>query len=416
MVFSCGDSTADLKTGSPTVTVSGTTATFSAAQTGNIGVGDAVVYTSGTAFIVAKTSTTVWTVRSATGGNPTAGTNDTVTSIKHAFASLALALTGFDGAGFLNTVDLVAADIQVDIACYRDSADMTGAQNRTATVITTDATRFVRIYTPYDTAVDCNNNQRHNGIWAAQGFLVSHTLSVITISVIRDLLMEGLQVSMDSVANGATAVLLNRNTTEGSVQFRENLVKVRNTHASFNQFGLQANQGSVPMRCANNIFWCVITSGGTITAMSETSTNGSWFNNTVFGATTGLDRVSGTMTSNNNLISAATCFNGTQTQSNNASTDATAVGTSPRINQTFTFENSGVGDLRITAADAGAKGFGKDLSAAAYPFSIDVVRTTRTVPWDVGAYQVSVAGGVVHLLDRGTERGLMRGLMRGVVS
>ena len=71
---------------------------------------------------------------------------------------------------------------------------------------------------------------------------------------------------------------------------------------------------------------------------------------------------------------------------NNASSLADAPGTSNRNTQTFTFINAATGDLHITAGDAGAKGFGADLSAdAAYPFTVDFDGLTRSAPWDIGA-------------------------------
>ena len=395
MVYSTGDSAADLKTGSPTCEVSGTTITFSTAQTGNIGVGDEITYnTTDKCYIVGKTSTTVWTVRSATAGTPAAASaGTTVNQIKHTFASLNAALNNFFGASYLNSTNLTTADVQVDIACYRDSADMTGAVASSATTVTTDGTRFVRVYTPYDTTAECNNNQRHNGIWASQGYLMSHTAAALYIFSIRDIRVEGLQIYQNGTANGAAAVKLNRNTSGGEVVLRDCLIRVRNTSASSPQYGLDLSQGTVPVRVVNCAFSGVITSGGTITAI--TAGGGPALralNNTIYGVTTGILRSVGTTVTINNVVEATTCFSGTQTQSYNASTDATASGTGSRTTQTFTFEDAANGDLRLNASDAGAKGYGTDLSAdSVYPFSLDFIRTTRTVPWDIGAHQVSVA-------------------------
>jgi len=70
---------------------------------------------------------------------------------------------------------------------------------------------------------------------------------------------------------------------------------------------------------------------------------------------------------------------------NNASSDATAVGTGPRINQTFTFINAAGGDLHLDGADTGALDFGADLSADGdYAFDDDIDFDTRSGSWDIG--------------------------------
>ena len=57
----------------------------------------------------------------------------------------------------------------------------------------------------------------------------------------------------------------------------------------------------------------------------------------------------------------------------NASGDATAPGTGPRINQTFTFIDAANDDYHLDDTDAGAKGFGSDLSAdGTFAFDDDV--------------------------------------------
>jgi len=63
---------------------------------------------------------------------------------------------------------------------------------------------------------------------------------------------------------------------------------------------------------------------------------------------------------------------------NNASSDATAVGTNSRINQTFTFVDSANGDFTLAATDAGARNFGADLSVDAdLAVSDDIIGTAR---------------------------------------
>lgn len=98
----------------------------------------------------------------------------------------------------------------------------------------------------------------------------------------------------------------------------------------------------------------------------------------------------------NTLISGGnTCFNGSNKFGSdyNAASDATAPGSNSRDSQTFTFNDAASDDYRITTSDTGAYGYGTDLSADFYtPFSDDIVGTTRTGTWDIGA-NVAISGG-----------------------
>jgi len=87
--YSVGQTNNNLGVGS-SVTVSGTTATFTVAQTGNIGVGDVITYDTDSkkCYITGKTSATQWSCLSATGGTPTAAVGVGVSSIQRAFTSL----------------------------------------------------------------------------------------------------------------------------------------------------------------------------------------------------------------------------------------------------------------------------------------------------------------------------------------
>lgn len=88
-------------------------------------------------------------------------------------------------------------------------------------------------------------------------------------------------------------------------------------------------------------------------------------------------------------------FNGTAggSSTNNASSDATAPGTSSRTSQTFTFADTGSDDYHLAASDAGAKGFGTDLSAdSAYAFDDDIDQETIST-WSIGADAQAVTAG-----------------------
>lgn len=76
---------------------------------------------------------------------------------------------------------------------------------------------------------------------------------------------------------------------------------------------------------------------------------------------------------------------------NNASNDATAIGTSARTNQTFTFVNSGSNDYHLSASDTGARGHGANLSSDPnFAFDDDIDKETITT-WSIGADSIAAA-------------------------
>ena len=147
------------------------TATFSAAQPNNIGVGDVITYnTSLKVYISGRTSSTVYTVQAVTGGPPADVTDATVDSIKRTFNSLSTAESGSEDSSHLNTLNLVTGKFQLNWACYNDDAMddevdiddwITGPSN------------YIRIFTPTDTS-EVGTSQRHTGT-AGTGFRIAQT-------------------------------------------------------------------------------------------------------------------------------------------------------------------------------------------------------------------------------------------------
>lgn len=90
-------------------------------------------------------------------------------------------------------------------------------------------------------------------------------------------------------------------------------------------------------------------------------------------------------------------FSGTISGSSitNASDDATAPGSSPRINQTFTFVNAAGNDYHLSLSDAGALDFGTDLSGdATFDFDDDIDGDTIAV-WSIGIDSPGSGGAAV---------------------
>ena len=111
---------------------------------------------------------TEFVVKSAIGADAADQTVTAVTSIHHEYASLATFEAGFTDASHINEVangDLTNADVVAHACCYYDHDNQTPDSTETTIDFgTTDATRYLIIFTPTSNA-ESINNQRHSGIW-----------------------------------------------------------------------------------------------------------------------------------------------------------------------------------------------------------------------------------------------------------
>ena len=165
---SVGTDNTDLNTGQ-TVEIVGTTATFSAAMPDKIGVGDVLEYGStNLAFIHGRTSDTVYTVQSATGGTPVATGAGTTVSVFRAYTSLFNWEAQDENDTIADTVEnfdtsttLVANNTVMQVAGYADGPD-TSRVNISGW--DTGPSNYIRIFTPVS-ASEVGVSQRHNGTW-----------------------------------------------------------------------------------------------------------------------------------------------------------------------------------------------------------------------------------------------------------
>ncbi len=130
---SVGTSTGNLNASGRTVTISGTTATFSGSMPTNVGVGDVLQYQVPPAgpyylaFVQARLSDTVYSVKSATGDDPQPAGAGTAVGVYRAYTSLTRwesqdendtlddSVENFD-----TSRDLVASGAVMGVACYND--------------------------------------------------------------------------------------------------------------------------------------------------------------------------------------------------------------------------------------------------------------------------------------------------------
>jgi hypothetical protein len=116
------------------------------------------------------------------------------------------------------------------------------------------------------------------------------------------------------------------------------------------------------------------------------------YNNTVVGCGGVGIVVSAAATAINNLSDSNTGaeFSGTfgASSKNNASSDGSAPGTNSRTSQTFTYVNAAGNDYHLASGDAGARGFGFDMSAT-YDDDVDMQVVTT---WSIGFDSISATG------------------------
>lgn len=252
---------------------------------------------------------------------------------------------------------------------------------------TTDATRYIRIYT---TAM-----ARHKGKWSTSAYRLS-ALTADVLGIYQEYVrIEGLQIENTNTSPSITAVR-----SVNGVWLLSNFIRTAIT----DNIGQGINIGTYGAGrvniIVNNIIQMLSINPSSVGLIIESTHTDYIYNNTIISNARGI--LSGwdvNSTCINNLVRAVlACFivYAGSNHSHNASIDATAPGTNSRINQTFTFENWAAGDFHLATSDTGAKDFGKDLSLDPnYPFNIDIDGDIRTVTWDIGADEVVQQGGAV---------------------
>jgi len=179
VTFSVGPNS-DIKSGSPTYSITNSIMTFSAAQTDELLSAGCVVEDAGTNHLLKrKISDTEWEVTELDGTIPADVAGPvTIISIKHHTTNLYDVITDSSEATHilnrLGSIDLAATDINVRIAC------VAGITTRKSEVdgYTCDRHRHVDIFSPDlsdSDYIESNQNRRHNGKWGELSYLSSTT-------------------------------------------------------------------------------------------------------------------------------------------------------------------------------------------------------------------------------------------------
>ena len=126
-------------------------------------------------YLYKKISSTVWRVvidgvevAGQAGSGVVSRSVATIDSIKAVHGGLDDALNGISGV--IGRTDLVDDDIAYEVSCISDG---TGASASLEAGLRCDINRNVRIYTPNDTATNCNVTHRHYGKWDNDKFVLT---------------------------------------------------------------------------------------------------------------------------------------------------------------------------------------------------------------------------------------------------
>ncbi|MFC1620995.1 DUF2341 domain-containing protein [Candidatus Omnitrophota bacterium] len=423
--YSVGTSTADLKTTADTLTmdiVSGV-ATFDESQANNIGVGDVITYsTTLKAYISGRTSSTVYSVITATGGTPGNVDDATVNTIKRVFNLLSDASDDADDTNHLDTADLAASNYQLNFPCYDD-----GAMNDSAMMFgddpwVTGPNSYIRIYTPVSSS-EVGVSQRHNGK-SGTGFRMvpTHTSSDIYFRVLgvaaEYIRVEGLELDHSNVTNKGTTAGLHSSSViadASDVRFEYNLIHgVTNStnHDTAIRIASGIYNDSGSLKVANNIIYNITNESDYTSSQSrgisinEEGVNHWVYNNTVFdikdngtaGLAYGIRVSTGTSTYvtyvKNNYAGDVDSTNGGEScfargtddteEDYNVSSDATAAGASSKTGKIsysdyFISVTSGGEDLYLKASSNDLwGGYGADLdSDSNFPITDDIEGQAR---------------------------------------
>lgn len=397
--------TAAIGTGTGTLTISGSIATFSVSQPDSVGVGDAIQYDSdgngsidAICFIHGRTSGMEYTVKNAAGAAPTAVTGDEDWDIFRAYTSWANMEAGTENTGIDDSVEgfdtgnrnIVTATEVWNVAFY-PGTDMAQVNWAGWNI---NATYYVRFFTPY-LASEVGRSMRHSGVLTSKCYKIQNAASVFldgtNISSVVGFRFEGLQIEK---LNGAgSAINIRSGFTTGEVRISNCIIKI-GTHTTNTIEGINIGQGTRTVKIWNNILY----SGNVVDVIDISGFGGNHyiFGNTIITPYRGIVQASVTVVAKNNIVQASNDgFVGSFSSSDyNLSSLASDAPGGNSINSTsLTFENAAGNDYHLTSADAEIA-VGTDLSGDAnLPFSTDIDGDTRTT-WNMGADEFVGSGSV----------------------
>ena len=389
--------------------ISGSTATFASAMPDSIGVGDAIQYDAtglgaitNICFIHGRTSSTVFTVKTAAGGTPTATiADDQDWSIFRAYTSLSNWESGTENTGISVLVrnfdggnrNIVTNNEYWNIACYRS----TDATQLGIAGWTTDATRRMRIYTPYATS-EVGTTQRHLGVNSGVCFIYNNFISIDEGAPVNlNLDYEGIVFVVSATA--CQAVQYQQGTADALGNVKDCVFVGRDGSGcgARTQGIVLSTNYSGTVKISNCIFYNFDGSGantgaGRHEALLVDAGTAYVYNCTDYGSNYSYVRAGGTYVVKNSVsyLSDSDGFGGifdAASDYNLSDRAADAPGANSKNSATVSFLNTGSLNFHLNSGDTGAGNSGTDLSGDAnIPVTTDIDRDARPLTLvDMGA-------------------------------
>lgn len=310
---------------------------------------------------------------------------DTGSGAGYHYSSLNAAIAGETGASpqIVSNKNLTTGDQQLTIKCRASGA---GAADGSATVdgFTTDATRFIKIWT------DPTEGYRHSGTAYPSGAIYrmeSTNASTLSLND-NNIFVIGIAVKLTSSSTSASAIISGNNPTNISKCYVKGVLS-----GGVNSKGISSSS----VMTVSNCVVCGFTGAGTTCAGILSSGTMNVYNCTIYGNYIGVNRPSaGTLTVKNCISCNNTNdWNGTLTTLNCASDDNDNGGTGDITIATHTdvFTDPANGDFSLkNYTGAGAViDAGTDLSGSGV--TDDIIDTARGATYDIGAFEYAAGGG-----------------------
>jgi hypothetical protein len=297
------------------------------------------------------------------------------------YSSLNAAITHIEG----SHANLVTADVYANVEI---SGDWTSSPDTTVvdmSGITTDATRFLSIYTTGDAVHDGT----YGGNAKAYSLEVGGTGNIFTSTDVRYLRVYGLQFKQTTTSNTHGASLITYGASD--IRFYGNILKgvLSGGATGIGAIVAYGSNASSVHYIYNNIIYDWINGGATCRGIWASGTNGNvyTYNNTFHNDYVGVHNAGSGATIysyNNGFASVSTTYSGTVSGKTGDST------TTP------TFVSEGGDDFHLQSSDTTWKDQTSDQSSGLFTDDIDF--ETRTGSWDIGADEYVSAGAAGRVI------------------
>lgn len=398
--------------GTISLSISGTTATFSSAMPDTFGIGDAIVYNTvaSICFVYERINNTTYTVKNSSNGTPTSIITDVGWEAFRSYTSMANAASQTENTGINIAVrnfdtslqSLITSDEERHWICYRGTDGTTVSLNG----LDGNSTHQLLIYTP------CANNEvgtslRPQGKFTTSSYFLStsNTTGSLTINTVSGnqyyIKFKGIQIK-NTVGDGLHDGQGSAGTA--SNMFFDSCIFIgsnnSSTQASHSGIDISATK-SVTYYISNSLFYqwnsTAVSNNNAGVHINNSGVTVYIYNSQAWKNDRGFTIVSGTGTAKNCIVNgfASATYLGTwqAASTNNVDNRSLAPGSNARNGQMPAYVDSTNFDFHIVSSDTVAKNTGVDNSADAnLPFNNDTDGHIRVGTWDRGFHEFGATG------------------------